>query len=114
MTRRGRQGDRRSGQALTEFAFVLIPFMFLLMGVVDLGRAIAINNGVANAAREIARVTALHPGSTLGNSAETAEATAIQRKLVLNMHDPATVIAITCTNLSGTAVPSGDSHVEVQ
>lgn len=99
---------RTRGQALIEFALTLIPFLFLMMGVVDLGRGIAINNGVAQAAREIARTTSVHPGSPLGTSGETAEAIAVQKALVLNMADPSTTIAISCTNISGTAVPNGD------
>jgi hypothetical protein len=47
-----RRDDR--GQALVEFSIVLIPFLFLLMGVIDLGRGIYVNNGVTQAAREIA------------------------------------------------------------
>jgi Flp pilus assembly protein TadG len=60
-----RDSKRRRGQALVEFSLILIPFLFLLMGVVDLGRGIATYNGVAEAAREIARTTSLHRGSPL-------------------------------------------------
>ena len=105
-----RRRRESSGQALVELAFVLIPFLFLLMGIVDLGRAVAINNGVAQAAREIARATAVHPGSPLGSSAETQEAIRVQRALVLNLSDPAATIAITCSNLAGTAVASDRCH----
>ncbi len=62
--RSGRPG--RSGQGLVEFAIVIPVFLVILMGVVDLGRGIYMYNGVAEAAREIARVTSVHPGSTLG------------------------------------------------
>jgi Flp pilus assembly protein TadG len=98
--------DRREGQALVEFALVFLPFLFLLMGVVDLGRGIATNNGVANAAREIARVTSVHPGSPLGNSTETLSVIAVQRNSVLGLADPSSSIAITCTNMAGTSVPA--------
>jgi Flp pilus assembly protein TadG len=96
--------ERRRGQALVEFSLVLIPFLFLLMGVVDLGRGIASNNGVADAARQIARVTSVHAGSPLGSSSETAAAIATQRKLVLGLSDPSATISITCADLSGTAI----------
>ena len=43
--------EREGGQALVEFSLALIPFLFMLMGVVDLGRGIYTSNGVAQAAR---------------------------------------------------------------
>ena len=52
--------EREGGQSLVEFSLALIPFMFLLMAVIDLGRGIYTNNGTAQAAREIARVAAVH------------------------------------------------------
>ena len=57
MTTRQRR-DR--GQALVEFSLILIPFLWILMGIVDLGRGIYIYNGVNQAARELARVTSVH------------------------------------------------------
>lgn len=47
-------GDRR-GQALVEFALVIPVFLLLIMGIVDLGRAVYANNTVNNAAREAGR-----------------------------------------------------------
>ena len=47
--------DRQRGQALVEFSLAVIPFLLILMGIVDLGRAIYQMNGTAEAAREIAR-----------------------------------------------------------
>jgi TadE-like protein len=58
----GRQ-SRSGGQGLVEFALVLPVFMVILIGMVDLGRAIWANNSVANAAREAARFAAVHGGS---------------------------------------------------
>ncbi len=43
---------RDRGQALVEFSLILIPFLWILMGIVDLGRGIYIYNGVNQAARE--------------------------------------------------------------
>lgn len=62
MRRNGRQ-SRARGQGLVEFALVLPVFMVILIGMVDLGRAIWANNSVANAAREAARFAAVHGGS---------------------------------------------------
>ena len=100
--RRWREPAR--GQALVEFSIVLIPFLFLLMGVVDLGRGIYVNNGVAQAAREVARITATHPcvgnPCTLGNSPETAAVIATQKGLIPGLADPAASITISCTDIT--------------
>ena len=61
--RRLRHPSRGRGQGLVEFALVLPVFMVILIGMVDLGRAIWANNSVANAAREAARFAAVHGGS---------------------------------------------------
>lgn len=58
-----RDRSRSRGQGLAEFALVLPFFMVMLIGMVDLGRAIWANNSVANAAREAARFAAVHGGS---------------------------------------------------
>lgn len=60
------------GQALVEFAISLTVFLMLLMAIFDFGRAIYTYNGLAQAAREVARTASVHPGST----AWSAEATA--------------------------------------
>jgi len=58
-----RARKRAGGQGLVEFALVLPVFMVMLIGMVDLGRAIWANNSVANAAREAARFASVHGGS---------------------------------------------------
>jgi Flp pilus assembly protein TadG len=58
-----RHRDRSRGQGLGEFALVLPIFLTILIGMVDLGRAVWANNSVANAAREAARFAAVHGGS---------------------------------------------------
>ena len=60
-----RRRDHR-GQALVEFALVIIVFLVILMGIVDFGMAIYKFNGVSQAAREIARVTSVHPCAIAG------------------------------------------------
>ena len=108
-TRRfARKGSDR-GQALVEFALVLIPFLFLLMGIIDLGRGIYIYNGAAQAAREIARETAMYPCTqatcaNLGASPETAAVIATQRGLIPGLADPAASIVITCTDITDAAM----------
>jgi Flp pilus assembly protein TadG len=92
------------GQALVEFSLVLVPFLVILMGITDLGRGIYMNNGVAEAAREIARTTSVHPcnpaSCTLGNSAETLATIQTQQNLVPGLSGPGAVIAIQCTTIT--------------
>jgi TadE-like protein len=85
-TRSGRR-RRSGGQALVEFSIAVIPFLLLLMGVLDLGRAIYAMNGISEAAREIARATSVHrcsntPCADLGTSAESQDVIATQRALI--------------------------------
>ena len=92
-----RRSSRSRGQALVEFSLAVIPFLVLLMGVLDLGRAIYALNSTSEAAREIARVTSVHPsgnGSTdLGTSSESQAVIATQRGLIPNLvFDPTTDI----------------------
>lgn len=49
-----------SGQTLVEFALVIPLFVFLVLGVVDFGRAVYAYNTIANAARVGARVAAVN------------------------------------------------------
>jgi Flp pilus assembly protein TadG len=58
-----RHRDRSLGQGLVEFGLVLPIFLAILIGMVDVGRAVWANNSVANAAREAARFASVHGGS---------------------------------------------------
>lgn len=107
----------RRGQALVEFSLVLIPFLVILMGIVDLGRGIHMANGVSQAAREIARTTAVHPCDTsscsLGNSAETTATVNTQKQLIPGFGSKSSSIVYTCTTVSdvvvaGTSCASGN------
>lgn len=51
------------GQALVEFSLVIPIFLVMLMGVVDVGRAIWAQNSLASAVREAARFAIVHGGS---------------------------------------------------
>ena len=76
---------KRGGQALVEFSIAVIPFVVLLMAVVDLGRGIYMANGTAEAAREIARTTSVHLWNSshdLGSSPQAAATIATQRGLI--------------------------------
>jgi len=77
--------DRPRGQALVEFALAVIPFLILLMGVIDLGRGIYMMNGTSEAARDITRATIVHltgSGGQLGLSDQTTDVIDKQRDLV--------------------------------
>lgn len=95
-TPRGRQ----DGQALVEFSFVLIPFLLLLLGTFDVGRGIYLYNGVAEAAREVARVTSVHVGNPTGSQSETTAVVNQQRGLVPNLSAP----TFSCVDAAGAAV----------
>ena len=88
---------RERGQALVEFALSLLVFLVLLMGIFDLGKGIYMFNGVSQAAREIARVTSVHPGATLGTSAETSAVVATQKGLIPLLGNP----SFTCVDIAG-------------
>jgi len=103
--------DRSAGQTLVEFSLVLIPFLYLLMGVVDLGRGIYTYNGVSQAAREIARVVSVHqcsgPCATGTFSTQAAAVIATQKKLIPGLADSG--IIVECTTVSDTTqtIPVG-------
>ncbi len=104
-----RQQNRRSGgQALVEFSLVLIPFMWMLLGIVDLGRGIYISNGVAQAAREIARADSVHACDSspcsLGTSPETTSVVNTQKGLIPGLAGSGASITFTCTDVSDTVV----------
>ena len=94
---------RSRGQALVEFSLALIPFLLILLAIADLGRGIYMSNGVSQAAREIARTTAVHlcasGGScAIGSSAETTATIDTQKRLVPGLGGPSSAIVFTCTN----------------
>src|SRR5439155_21804452 len=80
-------------------------FLFLLFGGFDLGRGIFQYNGVAEAAREIARATIVHPYTTcctLGSSSQTQAAIASQERVVPGLISSG--ITIGCVDLNDQAV----------
>jgi hypothetical protein len=89
-----------AGQSVAEFAIGIVVFMLLLLGIVDFGRAVYQLSAVSQAAREIARTTSVHPGSPLGDSAETATTVAVQRRLVPGL----SISGYDCVDIVGAAV----------
>jgi Flp pilus assembly protein TadG len=114
-----RRADRR-GQSLVEFSLVMIPFLFILMGVVDLGRGIYVYNSVSQAAREIARSASVHPcldaGCTdISSSTQTTAVKNTQKGLIPGLVDSG--ITAACTDENDAVVPlvdcSGAYYVKV-
>ena len=108
----GRSICRRAerGQALVEFSLAVIPFLIMLMAVFDLGRGIYMMNGTAEAAREITRVTIVHPrdgSGNLGMSSNTTAVIATQRNLIPGLTvAPAT--DITCVDEYDAVIADAD------
>ena len=104
---------RDSGQALVEFSLAIMVFIVMVVALFDLGRGVYMYNGVSEAAREIARVTAVHPGLTLGASTETADRLAVQRALVPDLGTP-TFECVTVTGAASANDPcTSDDYVRV-
>ena len=98
----GRPEER--GQALPEFALVLIPFLLLLLGIFDLGRGVYMYNSAAEAAREIARVASVdrQAGYAIGTSPDSVAMKNLQRRMVPGL--TATGITVSCVDIND--VPS--------
>ena len=87
------------GQSITEMALVLIPFLLVLFGILDLGRGMYAYNAVAEAARELARATSVHTGDPLGTSPETAAVLSTQYASIPGLEAP----VFTCVDITGAA-----------
>lgn len=92
------RGER--GQGLVEFSLAVTVFLTLVMGVVDLGRAVYQYNGAAEAARELARVTSVHPGLPLGSSTDAQAVLRTERGLVPGLVTP----TYACIDIAGAVV----------
>ncbi|MCA1572393.1 MAG: pilus assembly protein [Chloroflexi bacterium] len=62
------------GQSLVEFALILPILLLMLMGILDLGRAVAAHNSVANAARSAARMAIVDQNEDVVEQAAEDEA----------------------------------------
>jgi hypothetical protein len=87
---------REHGQALVEFSLSIVIFLVLMMAIVDLGRGIYMFNGVSQAAREIARVASVHPGTTFGGAEITAVVNT-QKRVIPNLGNP----TFSCVDIAG-------------
>ncbi len=94
---------RDRGQALVEFSLSIVIFLVLMMAIVDLGRGIYMFNGVSEAAREVARVASVHPGTTFGGPEITAVVNT-QKLLIPNLGNP----TFSCVDIAGGPGLNGD------
>lgn len=99
-TRRG----INAGQALVEFALAIIVFLMLLMAIFDFGRGIYINNGLSQAAREVARAASVDQG-TSGYSVAAQRVIDTQKALVPGLIVDAPKCVTSTANSGGTAGP---------
>jgi hypothetical protein len=94
---------------MAEFAIAVPVLLMILLGVFDLGRGVYMYNGVAEAAREIARATSVHPGTAAGPSVETLDVVAIQKALVPGMVTPSWPSDFSCSDVGDSPTSRHDS-----
>jgi len=70
------------GQSLVEFTLILPLLLVLLMGILDLGRAVAAYNSVSNAARSAARVAIVDQNRSVVEQAAATEAFGLEPLIV--------------------------------
>ena len=65
LRRRGQpQYATQRGQSMVEFSLLLLPFLLVTIGIIEIGRAWSVKQAVTNAAREGARILLLPYGPT--------------------------------------------------
>ena len=98
---------RLNGQALAEFALVLIPLMLIFLGILQFGFIYGTQVGLTNAAREAARYAAASVTDTSTKAA--ANGTRVMAQLTSTML-PGNVQSYSAANLATT---SGSPHTQV-
>jgi len=87
-----------AGQAMVEFALILLPMLLLMFGLFDVGRLVYINNAVSEGAREGSRW-----GSVAGRSNDSTD---IRNQILSVMTAvPAPEVTVTCER-NGSATSS--------
>lgn len=85
------------GQSLVEFALTLPIFLLLVLGTVDLGRAVYIHTALSNAVRDGCRVAIV-----AGNSSGQVIQTVVQSAVGVNL--PAANVTVSGARTPGTTV----------
>jgi Flp pilus assembly protein TadG len=95
----------RKGAAAVEFAFVLLPVMGIVVGTIESGRLMSVQEMMVNAVREGARLSALG-GSTMGTSTSSGayEVNNRVREYLNAAGIPTTSATITVTDLDQPAI----------
>jgi Flp pilus assembly protein TadG len=93
------------GQALVEFAFILPVLLLLILGLIDIARAVQEENTLAFAAREGTRYAIVH-GATCGATTGCTGLTWCGERIYTNTTVAAGSRTVTVTYDSGTAAPS--------
>lgn len=105
------RAERRRGQALVEFALVIPIFLLVIFGLVDLGRAVFVNNSLAEAARDGARYASVQARSNNDASRAAVEDWVLDRLEAV----PNPTVTVTCVAKTPEfgCVGSGDDLVIV-
>jgi Flp pilus assembly protein TadG len=109
------QGERRAGQSMIEFAFTLVIILILLVGLIDLGRAIFTYLALRDAAQEGASYASYNPpvdAITRGNIALRACNSSTMVNSLCNDPVPAKR-AVTISELIGSACNGNGVRVSV-
>jgi len=93
----GNRRDRSRGQSLVEFSLVIPIFIFLLVALFDLGRAVFAYNTLTNAAREGARI------AIVNQDVPTIIRRAKQQSALIELNDPSVSVAFWQVKPDGTA-----------
>jgi Flp pilus assembly protein TadG len=62
------------GATAIEFALLVLPFVILLIGLVEFGRALHIRNGLDSAADKVQRLIIIDPEASITDATSTARA----------------------------------------
>ena len=69
---RSRSRNNQSGQAVVESAFVLLTFLVVFIGIVDIGQFLYFHQSLSERARAVARYAAVHGADTTIDSTKIA------------------------------------------
>jgi len=89
---------RPAGQALVEFALVFPILLFIIVGIIDLGRAFHAYIAITNASREGARYINLHPYKDPDGTFDTAEQVTIDEASYSGLDITFDNIVVNCPN----------------
>lgn len=95
------RGSRRAGVAMIEATGVLLLLLLLLFGVMEVGRALMTYNLLTRAVREGARLAAIKPDLTIGDSA-------VLGRISTLLADGGAVVKESDVNFIGNTPPPGD------